>query len=91
MYSYYFSALFTETNSSWLISESIKALEIKTYMVSIFFLIIDLYVLITVVTAQIFILTAELAIPAGAPTKETKAGNEAQPVTLEVKISKCST
>ena len=46
--------------------------------------------MITVVTAQIFILTAELAIPAGAPTKETKAGNEAQPVTLEVKIVKVS-
>ena len=46
--------------------------------------------MITAVTAQVFIPTAELAIPAGVPTKETKAGNEAQPVTLEVKIVKVS-
>ena len=38
-----------------------------------FFLNIDLRFLITAVTAQIFIPLAELAMPAGIPTKEAKA------------------
>ena len=37
----------------------------------------------------IFIVTAELTIPTGMPTKNAKAENEAHPVTLEAKISKC--
>ena len=59
--------MLTETNASWLISETIKALEIKTSMIFnsgfakilfyhvffFFFLIVDLYFSITGVTAQI--------------------------------------
>ena len=33
--------------------------------------------------------TAELAMPMGIPTKETKAEIESHPVTTEAKISKC--
>ena len=40
--------------------------------------------------AQIFIPTAELAIPTGIPTNEANAETETQPVTVEAKISKCS-
>ena len=40
---------------------------------SIFFLIIDLYFLITAGISQIFIPTAETIIPIGIPTKEAKA------------------
>ena len=40
---------------------------------SIFFLIIDLYFLITVDIAQIFNFTAETIIPIGIPTKKAKA------------------
>ena len=55
-----------------------------------FFLIIDLYFLIPVVIAQIFNFIAELVIPIGIPTKEAKAEMETHPVTVEIKISKCS-
>ena len=78
----------------------IKALEIKTSMlinldfanctVLFFFLIIDLYFLISAVITQIFNSTAEVAILAGTPTKEAKAELETHPVTVETKISKCS-
>ena len=43
----------------------------------LFFLIIDLYLLIPTVVAQIFIPTAELAIPKGTPTNEVNAEIEA--------------
>ena len=65
---YSINSLFTELNSSWLIYELIKALEIKTLMVFnlvfanntilsclfFFFLIINLYDLIPTFNAQIF-------------------------------------
>ena len=67
--------------------ESVKALEIKTAMIFnlgfvndpvllclfFFFLIIDLYFLLTAVTTQIFNLIAELIIPMRIKTKEAKA------------------
>ena len=39
---------------------------------------------------QVFILTVELAIPAGTSSKEAKRKKETYPVTLEAKLSKCS-
>ena len=82
--SYSLNTLFTETNSSWLKYESIKALEIKNSIVFnisfpnntrlscffFFFLIIELHFLISVVIAQIFILTAKLLIVTGTQTNE---------------------
>ena len=49
----------------------------------IFFLIIELYFLMNEFTAQIFIPTAELATPAGIPTREAKAETEKQSLTVE--------
>ena len=40
--------------------------------------------------AQIFSVAAELAIPAGIPTKEEKAEIETHPVIGEAKIKDCS-
>ena len=54
-----------------------------------FFLIIDLYLLIPSVFAQIFNHTAELVIPIGIPSKEAKAEIEIHPVIVEAKIRKC--
>ena len=56
-----------------------------------FFLIIDLYFLIHAVIADIFVPTAELVIPKGIATNEANTEIEMQPVTVEAKISKCST
>ena len=81
-----------------------KTLEIKTTIVFnlvvanntvlsfffLFFITIWLYFLILVVIAQIFNLTAELAITIGIPTKESKAEMGTHLVTTEAKISKCS-
>ena len=53
-----------------------------------FFIIVDLYLLISEVFAQIFNPTAELAIPIGIPTKEAKSEMETQPATTEAKIGK---
>ena len=41
--------------------------------------------------AQIFHPTAELEIPTGTQTNDANAETETQPVTFEIKISKCST
>ena len=41
--------------------------------------------------AQIYIPTAELSISTGIATNEANTEIEAQPVTAETKISKCST
>ena len=60
-------------------------LKILFYQCFLFSLIIDL---ITAVIAQIFISTAELAIPVKIPTIETKAKMETHPATEEAKISK---
>ena len=98
------STLITETNSSGLIFESIKATEIKTSMVfnlafahnSIIlyffhlFLILDFNFLIFAVTTQIFNPTAELAIPIGIPSNEAKAETETHSMREESKISHCS-
>ena len=55
-----------------------------------FFFITDLYFLIPAIIMEIFIVIAELAIPAGIPTKEARAENEKQPIAVEVRIIKCS-
>ena len=55
------------------------------------FLITDLYLLIPTAIAQIFNPTAELVIPTGAATNEVNTEIEAQPVTVEAKISKSLT
>ena len=96
--------MFSEANSSWPIYESIYALEIRTSMVFklsfpkdtilscfFFFVIIDLYFLISAVIAQIFIPTAEFVILTGTQTKEANAEIETQPEVFETRISKCST
>ena len=84
---YCLNTLFPETNSSWLLSESIKDLEIETSMLFnlvfanntvfsyffLFFLIIDLYYIIAVVIAQIFNPTTELEISKGIPNNKGKA------------------
>ena len=54
----------------------------------LFFLIIDLYLLILVTIAQNFNPTAEHVIPKRMLTKE-EAAIETQPVKAEAKISKC--
>ena len=100
---YSFGLLFLKTNSSGLINESTKAYEIKTSVLFsldfanstilsiffFFFLIIDLYFLITAVIAQIFDPIAELVIPIGILTKEAKAEMETHPVIVEAKIRNC--
>ena len=99
-----FSTLFIRTNSSLLILQSIKDLEIKTSMIFnlefnnntiascffFFFLIIDLYFLIPEVITQIANPITELVIPIGIPTKEAKAGMETYQVIVETKIINCS-
>ena len=50
----------------------------------LFFLIIDLHVLIPAVIAQIFNPIAEQVIPIGIPSKEAKAEIEIQPVSAEL-------
>ena len=50
---------------------------------SFFFLIIDLYFLLLVAIAQIYHPIAELVIPTGIPSKESKAEIETHPVTTE--------
>ena len=101
---YSFSTLFIKTNSSWLIFESVEALEIKTSMLLIldfgnntilsyfffFFWIIDLHFLIPAVLIQIFDPIAELAVPIGIPSKYVRAEIEIYPVLAEAKIRKCS-
>ena len=56
----------------------------------LFFLIIDLYLLIPAVTAQIFNPIAEVVIPIAIPTKETKAEMETNPAIVEITITKWS-
>ena len=91
-------------NSSWLIFVSIKALEIKTSVVFnldfvsntilphffLFFLIIDLCLLIPAIIAEDFNPIEELLILIWITTKEAKAEMEAQTVVVEVKLSKWS-
>ena len=58
----------------------------NTVLWCFFFLIMDLYFLISAAAAQIFYPIAELIIPIGILSKETKAESEINPVTAEVKI-----
>ena len=50
----------------------------------------NLYFLILAMTAQVFISTAELAIPTGTPTNEANTKIKTHPVTAETKTRKCS-
>ena len=59
-------------------------------MLLFLFLIIKLYFLIAAAIKQILNPTAELVIPIGLLTKEAKTEMEANPVTVEPKIRKCS-
>ena len=82
----------------------IKALEIKTSMLFnldfayntilcclfLFFLIIDLYFLITAVIAPIFKPFAKLVPPTGIGTKPVKVGMETYLVIVDPEIRKCS-
>ena len=95
-----FSALFIKTNSSRLIFESIKVVEIKTstrfnlnFAIStilscffLFFLIIDLYFLVPAVIIQSIHLIAD-PVPIVIPTKEAKADIETPPVIVKITIS----
>ena len=64
----------------------------NTTLSCLFFLliIIDLYFLIPTVIAQIFNHIADLVILIAILAKEAKAEMQTYPVTLEIKISKCS-
>ena len=98
---YSLNKLFTETNSSQLIYESIKALGITRFIVFklsfpsntilscffFFFLIIDSYFLIPEVITQIFTFATLTAVL----INEVNEQIETKPVTVEAKISKCST
>ena len=55
-----------------------------------FFLILDLYFLISAATAQIFNTIAELTISIGIPSKEEKTEIEIHKIVLESKIRKFS-
>ena len=54
------------------------------------FLIIDLYFLIPAAITQILHPIAELVISIGKPTKQAKVETETHPLTVKIKISKCS-
>ena len=51
---------------------------------------IDLYFLISAVITQFFNPIVELVIPIGIPTKEANEEMETHPLTVKIKISKCS-
>ena len=100
--SYGFSIFIIETNSSWLITESIKTLEYKTSvlfnldfannttLLELLFYFIEFCLLIAAVIAQIFNQVTELIIPLGIPTKEANAEMETHIVIVEPKIRNCS-
>ena len=83
-------------NSSWLIFESVKALEIRTSILfnldfandiilsffSLFFLFVNLYFLIPAVVTQVFNPIAELVISIWKPTKEAKEETKTHPVII---------
>ena len=56
----------------------------------VFFLIIDLYILVLAVIAEMFNPIAEIAIPIGIPIKEVKAEIEMHSVIVEAKLRKYS-
>ena len=59
-------------------------------MLVFFFLITDLYFLNSAVIAQIFGPIAELVVPIGIPTKDTKAEMATHTVIVEAKIKRYS-
>ena len=59
-------------------------------MLSTFFVMIDLYFLVSAVIAQTFNPVAELTIPTGTLTNEVNKEIETQPLTVETKIRKCA-
>ena len=82
MSSYPINTLFTEWNILWLVYELIRALEIKTSIVSnlvfanntisaCFFLFLNYW--LTLFNYKIYISTAELSIPIAIPSKKAKA------------------
>ena len=89
-------------NLSWLIYESIKALEIKIQKIFslsfasnaiydvffLFFFIIDLNFLIPLLTVHKFNATAKLVILTEIPANKTKAEMERHPVTAEIRKRK---
>ena len=73
--------------------ESIKALEFKTstlFNIDFLFLIIDFNFLFPAVITKTCNSVTELVISIGIPTKEAKAEVKTHPVTVEIKIRKCS-
>ena len=56
----------------------------------LFFLIVDLYLLIPAVITPSFNPIVELAIPIGVPTKKSKAEMETHPVIVETTINESS-
>ena len=99
----FLSTLFIEANSSLLILESVKALEIKTSMLFnldfakntilscffVFFLIIDINFLIPAAIVQMFTLIVELVISIGILSKEAKAETEIHRIIVDAKIKQC--
>ena len=95
--------LFIKANWSWLIFKSIKTLEIKSFELFIldlandnisswfffFFLVIDLYSLISTIITQIFYYIRELVMPIGISTKVAEVEIEAYSVTKKFNISTC--
>ena len=79
--------MFIKINSSWLIYQLVKALEILPCFF-FFLLIIDLYFLIAALITEIFNPTAEIIICTIIITKEAKAEIETNPVIAEAKIRK---
>ena len=89
----FFYTLFTETASSWLIYQLIKALEIRPSIVFdlpfrstntlsclfFFFFIIDLYFLIPAVIAKTFIPTAKLVMSTETQNNDANAEIKTQP------------
>ena len=65
-------------------------LTILFFHATFLFLIIDLYLLIAVVIAEIFNPIVELVIPRGIPSKEAKTEIEIHSVISEDKIRKCA-
>ena len=92
--SFCFNTLFIKTDLSWLIYEYINALEINT--TTVFNLVfasntnLSRFFFGYLIIVQIFIPTAELAIPAGIQIKEAKWEIETHSVTVLAKISKFS-
>ena len=80
--------MFTEMNLSWLIYESIKAVEIQTSIIFNLFLLIALFYYAFSSFSWLFNPTAELEIPIRTATNEENSENEKQPLTSNSSNSK---